>query len=277
MAHRGRSGPVDRTHRFRGRVAVRTAGSEARDSAAARGPVTADLRARQPKAVHTALTVLEEVARCGPGVTAREVSDNLGLPRATAYLLLNLLVQDEYVVRLPNMRGFALGRKVVELAGLVSPPRPPLAAREIIEELRGRIRCGVHLVRYEGAQAHVVDADPDFPLSDGVRLSPYLDASAVGRLLLTELTHIGRVPVGAVTRSPDEIVRLVEETERLGHSVQLGEVHAGLGCLAVPIRDSGGTLIGALCLSGPDARIGAPGALLGELEEGAGRLAPLLH
>lgn len=54
-----------------------------------------ELRARQPKAIHSALTVLEEVARAGAGVTAREISESLGLPRATAYRLLNLLVQDE--------------------------------------------------------------------------------------------------------------------------------------------------------------------------------------
>ncbi len=92
-----------------------------------------DLSARQPKAIHSALTVLEEVARCGAGVTAREVSDNLGLPRATAYRLLNLLVQDEYLVRMPDLRGFALGRKVVQLVGLVAPQPPPLAARELIQ------------------------------------------------------------------------------------------------------------------------------------------------
>jgi len=50
------------------------------------------------------LSVLEEVARCGTGVTAREVNDNLLLPRATIYRLLNLLVQDEYLVRYDRNR-----------------------------------------------------------------------------------------------------------------------------------------------------------------------------
>jgi DNA-binding IclR family transcriptional regulator len=76
------------------------------------------LRARQPKAVQSALAVLEEVARCGPGVTGQQVAKNLGLPKATAYRLLNLLVQDEYLVRMPDLSGFALGRKVALLARL---------------------------------------------------------------------------------------------------------------------------------------------------------------
>ncbi|AUZ88426.1 helix-turn-helix domain-containing protein [Arthrobacter sp. TmT3-37] len=84
-------------------------------------PDDVGLRARQPKAVRSALAVLEEVARCGPGVTGLEVSRNLGLPKATTYRLLNLLVEDEYLVRLPDLSGFALGRKVellVQLSGV---------------------------------------------------------------------------------------------------------------------------------------------------------------
>jgi DNA-binding IclR family transcriptional regulator len=76
------------------------------------------LRARQPKAVTSALSVLEEVARSGPGVTGQQVAANLGMPKATAYRLLNILVQNEYLVRMPDLSGFALGRKVALLAGL---------------------------------------------------------------------------------------------------------------------------------------------------------------
>ncbi|NKX51949.1 helix-turn-helix domain-containing protein, partial [Arthrobacter deserti] len=82
------------------------------------------LRARQPKAVQSALAVLEEVARCGPGGTGMEVSRNLGLPKATTYRLLNLLVEDEYLVRMPDLSGFALGRKVEMLVRLAADARP---------------------------------------------------------------------------------------------------------------------------------------------------------
>lgn len=73
------------------------------------------LRARQPQAVRNAFAVLEEVARCGAGVTGTQVARNLRMPKATAYRLLNMLVEDEYLVRVPDLSGFALGRKVVWL------------------------------------------------------------------------------------------------------------------------------------------------------------------
>lgn len=73
------------------------------------------LRGRQPQAVRNAFAVLEEVARCGPGVTGTQVARNLAMPKATAYRLLNMLVEEEYLVRVPDLSGFALGRKVAWL------------------------------------------------------------------------------------------------------------------------------------------------------------------
>ncbi|MFJ6162871.1 helix-turn-helix domain-containing protein [Pseudarthrobacter sp. NPDC092184] len=88
-----------------------------------------DLRARQPKAVQSAFAVLEEVARCGPGVTGQQVAQNLAMPRATAYRLLNLLVQDEYLIRMPDLSGFALGGKVALLARLAEQEQRPQPSR----------------------------------------------------------------------------------------------------------------------------------------------------
>ncbi len=221
-----------------------------------------NLSARQPKAIHSALTVLEEVARCGAGVTAREVSDNLGLPRATAYRLLNLLVQDEYLVRMPDLRGFALGSKVEQLVALVAPPPPPQAAREVIDQLRARVRGGIHLVRYDSHHLRIIDPDPDYPLSDEHRIVRQLDASALGRLLLAE-------------HGSDQLATTAEVRLR-GYATQLGELVPTQGCIAVPIRDSQGNLVAGLGLSAPLARVRDPGRLLDELLRSGQQLAPLL-
>ena len=224
-----------------------------------------EIRARQPKAIHSALTVLEEVARCGAGVTAREISDNLVMPRATTYRLLNLLVQDEYLVRMPDLRGFALGRKVVQLSHLVAPAPPPTAVREVIDELRDHLRGGVHLVRYEGESLHVVDPDPDFPPSDESLIRRKLDLSAMGRLLLAERT--------ATIAGLEEVVAEVRD---LGYARQVNALAAGYGCIAVPIRDRSGVLVAGLCVSTTARRIQNPSPLLDLLWRGARELTPLL-
>ncbi|GAA2233935.1 helix-turn-helix domain-containing protein [Herbiconiux moechotypicola] len=238
----------------------------------------ADLRARQPKAVHSALAVLEEVARCGAGVTAQQVSENLGMPRATTYRLINLLVQDEYLVRMPDLRGFTLGRKVVELAHLVAPVAPPQAAVAVVDELRAGIRGGVHLVRYEGDRMRVVDVDPDFPLSDSRRLTAELDTSAMGRLLVAELLEQGAPlppevrPI--VRQSPERLESIRRGVALEGRAWQVDAFTPGFGCLALPIRGPRGELVASLTLSAPRIRIEQPGPVLDQLLDGTRRLAP---
>lgn len=123
----------------------------------------ADLTGRQPKAVTSALDLLEAVARAGPGVTAAELAEATGLPRATAYRLLNLLVAEEHVVRLPDLSGFALGARVQGLVELAAPVRVVAAARAELDRLRSGVRAGVHLCVARGGVARLADADPDVP------------------------------------------------------------------------------------------------------------------
>jgi DNA-binding IclR family transcriptional regulator len=82
-------------------------------------------RGREPGAVDSAFAILEEVARCGAGVSAREIAENLGMARATTYRLLKHLVQQEYLVRSPDLSGFALGQRVRDLAFAVHADTDP--------------------------------------------------------------------------------------------------------------------------------------------------------
>ncbi|MDR6169767.1 helix-turn-helix domain-containing protein [Curtobacterium sp. SORGH_AS_0776] len=210
------------------------------------------LRARQPKAVQNALAVLEAVAHAGPGITAQQLSDVLGMPRATTYRLITLLVEDEYLVRLPDLRGFALGHKVAELAGVTaqSAPTPlPRAVRSVLADVRSAVRAGVHLARYDHSGIRDLDVDPDFPLLDEAALRARPGASAMGRLHAAG----GREPVH-----------------------QTGAFAKGFGCLALPVLGEGGQLVAGLTLSAPSARIEAPGEALALLRGAVGRLEPLL-
>jgi DNA-binding IclR family transcriptional regulator len=212
------------------------------------------LTGRQPGAVQGALRVLEEVARAGPGVTAQQVSLALGLPRATAYRLLNLLVQDEYLVRLPDLAGFALGRKVELLAGLAAQSTTRNEVHSVLNEVRRQIRGGVHLASYREDLLELVDIDPDFPLSDERRILSDLSASALGGLLVAERRN-RPVPYVVLARGPIP----------------------GRGCFAAPIRDRRGTLIAGLALALPSQRLEDPDALLELVGSDCRRLAVALR
>lgn len=228
-----------------------------------RRPPGPTLTARQPKAVHSALAVLEAVAHLGAGATAREISLELGLPRATAYRLLNLLVQDEYLVRTPDLAGFALGAKVAQLAAVAAPPaRLTSAAREVVAEARSALRGGVHIVFFVDGRVSVVDADPDFPLSDEIRLAREPGRFAMGRLL-------------AIAQGTAESAARKDFAE-LGATRQLGELAPAYGCVAVPILDGSGGFAGAVGFSGPRHRADEPSKVLSVLQPAAARLGPLV-
>jgi len=218
------------------------------------GGPAAEVSGRQPGAVHGALSVLEEVARAGPGVTAQQISAALGLPRATAYRLINLLVQDEYLVRLPDLTGFALGRKVSVLAELAARSAPHERPADIVAEMRGRIRGGVHLASFRSGALELVDVDPDFPLADAGRVVRDLSSSALGGLLAAEQRQ---APVAFVTR----------ETVSA----------PGRGCFAAALRDTSGALLAGVALSLPAPRLAEPQALLELIEPDCRRLEAALR
>ncbi|ANF32570.1 hypothetical protein A0130_13620 [Leifsonia xyli] len=216
-----------------------------------------ELSGRQPGAIHSALAVLEAVAHAGPGVTAQQLSDRLGLPRATTYRLINLLVQDEYLVRMPDLRGFALGRKVAELADVAHAQDAALSVRETLADLRGRIRGGVHLAVFRNGHVVPVDVDPDFPLSDPRRITTDLSVSALGRLLLAE-----------------RAARTIPSPTR--YTTQEGELTPGFGCLAIPVRGKDDRLVGGLALAMPAARLADRDGLLALVADSAARIGPLI-
>ncbi len=84
-------------------------------------PDSADgFMARQPAAVDSAFAVLEAVAALGPGVTTRELVKALPMSRATVYRILKHLVAQEYLIRTPDLSGFALGARVRALGHAAS-------------------------------------------------------------------------------------------------------------------------------------------------------------
>ncbi|MGQ0573042.1 MAG: IclR family transcriptional regulator [Pseudonocardia sp.] len=241
------------------------------------------LSGRQPRAVRSALAVLEEVVAAGPGVTAKEISAALRLPPATTYRLLNLLVGEEYLVRLPDLKGFALGRRAGRLAVPVGPA-VCTAARGVLAHLRGRVRWGVHLASYHTGQVVLVDRDPDHPPSDDALLARYPHASALGLLLLAEqpdwraLARDLRGLTEHTVTAAAEVDRALTTVTRDELARQSGQVRPDRGCLAVPVRHPGdGTLVAGLALCGPATRVAEPNEdLVALLREHADRLAPLL-
>ena len=222
-------------------------------------PPAGGINARQPGAIVHALQILECVARRGPGTTASEISTDLNLSRATTYRLLRLLADDEYLVRMPDLRGFALGRRVAELAAPATPtPHLSRATLAVLTVLRDRVRAGIHLAHYSGSDIFITDEDADIPITDPDRFLTDPGSTAAGRLFAAwaEAQRTG-------CRPPT-------------HELQVRRVSPRRGCLALPVPDDAGHLVAALLVEAPAARFKHPEELMSILASGVSELTMLL-
>jgi len=246
--------------------------------------VDGSLSGRQPKAVQSALQVLEQVARAGVGVTAKEIAEHLSMPSATTYRLLNLLVADGYVVRLPDLSSFSLGPRMGVLIDAAVSPIVCTAAREVLAELRLSVRFGVHLFYFTNTAVRIADADSEYPPpADESVLNRHLHACGVGKLLLAEKRDFDSLlvtPLAALTdRTVTSRAALAEELEAVrdqGVATQTAELREGSACVAVPVRSSSGALVAALAMSGRDDQADLLLRQVPGLQEYATRLSPLL-
>ncbi|QNE13149.1 IclR family transcriptional regulator [Pseudarthrobacter sp. NBSH8] len=232
----------------------------------------------------SSLRILEIVARFGTGTTAKEITDALRMPPATAYRILNALVGAEYLVRTSDLRGFALGHAISGLVTAATPPTVPTAARTAMEEFRRGNRFAVHLIMFRNASVRIADEDPDYPLHSVFELLRYPHASAAGKLMLAELGgSASPLPGGQLVKLTENTItdsdRLEEQLAEIrlkDQASEINEFELGSASLALPVRMPNGSLGAALCLTGPAERFTTIYAHAEAARELTLRLAPLL-
>jgi DNA-binding IclR family transcriptional regulator len=240
---------------------------------------------RQPKAVSSALRVLEAVARGGTGVTAKAVAAELDIPSATTYRLLNILTGEGYLVRLPDLSGFALGHKIGVLIDAAVAPTVCTAARNVLADFRLTVRFGVHLAYFTNSAIRIASPDPEYPLAhDESFLSRHLHAGAIGRVLLAEkVDPMALLPASGpalltqrTVASRSELDAALTAVRDNGFSLQVGEIDLDTACVAVPLRTPTGSLFAALALSGSASHEHALRRCVPAMLDCASTLAPLL-
>jgi DNA-binding IclR family transcriptional regulator len=238
----------------------------------------------KPSTASNPLKILEVVAQYGTGTTAKEITDALQMPQATAYRILNALVADEYLARTSDLRGFALGHAISGLITAANPPTVTTAARAVIEEFRRGNRFAVHLIMFRNASLRIADEDLDYPLHSAFEMLRHPHASAAGKLMLAELSDSGspvpRGPLAKLTQHTitdmGQLEAQLAEIRRHGEASEINELAEGSASLALPVGLPNGPAGGALCLSGPSERFTAIYEHAEAAREVTTRLAPLL-
>ena len=208
----------------------------------------------RPKAPGAAqvLAVLRYVAGQAGPVSASIIARDVGLPRSTTYQLIASLIDDGFLVHLPEERKYALGVTAHELGTGYSRQAPiQRIARFPLSRLVARTRRTAHLAVMHGRDVvYVIEerAPRQSPLvtDTGVRLPAHLTAS--GRAMMAQMDP---AQVAALFPGPEAFAErhsngpqslpalqdLLARARSLGYAWEQDEVTAGFSSVAVAVLD----------------------------------------
>jgi IclR family KDG regulon transcriptional repressor len=216
-----------------------------------------------------AFAILEEVARHREGIGLADLSKLVGLHNSTTFHLAKTLVSLGYLRQEKETKRYRLGRPLFALAAsaldeieMVNVATPILEdlSRETSESSHFAVRMGdavVVIARTSGPGA--------FQLTDRVGVVRPAHCTALGKIILASLRpdqlkrFLERVELKPSTAKSitdvGALMREITEIQRTGIAFDDGEFNPEVRCVAVPVTDFTGQVIGALGISGPIWRL----------------------
>lgn len=203
------------------------------------------------------LDLLDQVID-GP-VKLAELSQRMGLTRSTTHRLANALIDRGFLTFLPR-EGYLLGPKLLQLGFLAQGQADIVQiARPRIEELAAQTEDTVHFGRLDAGLALYLDKIPGrrrVDISSRIGDRQPMTSTGLGKALLLDddeatWTTVFETEHPAGTRRPDYDVWL----ERMrgyvasGHAYDLEENEDLIRCVAAPVRDASGGIVGAISVS----------------------------
>lgn len=207
-----------------------------------------------PAATRT-LRVLRFLASQPDPVPLDRILRACDLPRSTAYHLLGAMIDEGFVIHLPDERRYGLGVAAFEVGSGYSRQAPlQRIARRPLAELVERVGCTAHLAVLHGRDVLYVLEErapgrPPLVTDVGVRLPAHLTASGRAVLALLPSSQVRALYPsaedfvdrhGAGPRSLSSLRRVLSETRQRGYAVEQGEVTAGLASVAAAVVDHNG-------------------------------------
>jgi DNA-binding IclR family transcriptional regulator len=216
-----------------------------------------------------AFAILEEVARHREGIGLADLSKLVGLHNSTTFHLAKTMVSLGYLRQEKETKRYRVGRPLFALAAsaldeieMVNVATPVLEelSRETSESSHFAVRMGdavVVIARTSGPGA--------FQLTDRVGVVRPAHCTALGKIILASLRpdqlkrFLERVDMKPSTEKSITdvavLLREIAEIRRTGIAFDDGEFNPEVRCVAVPVTDFTGQVIGALGISGPIWRL----------------------
>jgi DNA-binding IclR family transcriptional regulator len=218
----------------------------------------------QVPAATRALRVLRFLAGQPDPVTLDRLATVTGIPRSTAYHLVNAMIEEGFVVHLPDEHRYGLGVAAFEVGSGYARQEPlQRITRRHLASLVDAVGHSAHLAVLHGRDVlYVVEerapGRPPLVTDVGVRLPAHLTAS--GRAILAHLSapqvralypdraaFVDRHGLGP--GSPGALRSLLAETRQRGYAVEEGEVTPGFASVASAVLDHNGHPVAGLAVT----------------------------
>jgi DNA-binding IclR family transcriptional regulator len=212
-----------------------------------------------------AFAILEEIARHREGIGLAELSKLVGLHNSTTFHLAKTLVSLGYIRQERDSKRYRVGRPLfalaasaldeIEMVNLATPILEDLS-QETGESGHFAVRMGdavIVIARTSGTGA--------FQLTDRVGVVRPAHCTALGKIILASLRpdqlkrFLERVELKPSTKKsitdPAVLLKEIAEIRRSAIAFDDGEFNPEVRCVAVPVYNFTGDVVGALGISGP--------------------------
>ncbi len=222
--------------------------------------------------IERASQILDILGQSPQGISIRELSTKINLPKGTIHRLLSSLLHFGYVKQDPKTRNYFLGFKLVELGNLLLGQLDlRKEAEPFLRDLAKGTNETVHMVvmdRDEVVYIEKVEFEQNpggLRMASRIGLRNPIHSCAVGKVLLADfsdeaLDHFlrGKNLLRRTENTMTDPVQLREHlklVKKQGFAIDDEENERGIRCIAAPICNEVGRVVAAISISGPAFRV----------------------
>ncbi len=241
------------------------------------------------KSTRRVFRIIDLVRERGEGLTAKQIAREIGVNLSSCYCLINILVDEGYVEKMPRCGGYKLGPAIPLLCASYSENEIDSRIEPVIDELAQRAKTHAYFGLLSAGLVTVtqVKSPPKRPPVGIVKgLQGASHALALGKVLLASSgaegvrEYIGTYGLEAFTPRtiihPGILETQLGRIRTLGVATDLEEFAENLCCVSAQIKGEDGKVEGAIGLSTTAQRAQSELPMLVELAQWAAEEASAL-
>lgn len=212
--------------------------------------------------------ILEMVGQNPQGISIRDLSSGLNLPKGTIHRLLSSLSYFGYIRQDPETKSYFLGLKLMELNALLGNQLDlRKVAEPILRDLAEKIKQTAHMVILDRNEVVYIEKIETQQPAGGLKMASRLGSrnpvhsSAVGKALISHVSEESLEDFLREKGLPQRTANTITDPEAFrahlqlvreqGYAIDDEENEQGIRCLGAPIFDGKGRVMAAISVSGP--------------------------